>query len=206
MEHFHLRAFFFGNELNIVDHKHVRAAVFFAEVDGRAALCAYRRDKVVDEFFAGNVKDFFVTVVFSDIVSDRVHNVRFPKSRAAVNKQRVVLLARFFGDRSGGGYGKLVTFAHDEIIKGVSMVKHGCVHLRSGRIRLDDGVLLFRFFLFDFRVFHFVGNKYVNVGKKRVHRRKNAVYDGSKRTIDVVATKFGRRKQDEFVLVHVNGF
>src|SRR3546814_2020048 len=64
---------------------------------------------------------------------DRVHQVGLAKADAAVQEQRIVGHGLRLGDAPGGGKGKLVRLADDEILKGEARVERRAdvVALRS---------------------------------------------------------------------------
>src|SRR5581483_11839310 len=92
MKELFLRAFLAGKELDVIDQQHVRLTVTFAEFDERAVL--NRVDEIVRKSFARNIDDLHVFAAADDVLTDRVHEVRFAETDAAVNEKRVVSAGR----------------------------------------------------------------------------------------------------------------
>ena len=120
MEEFLLGRILAGDELDIVDEQHVRVAVAVVEFDRRAV--ADGRDQLVCEFVAFDVDDVHLRAVFLDFIKNRVEQVRFAKSRIAVNKQRIVKLGGFRRDGEAGRVRKLVAGADDKRFERVLVV------------------------------------------------------------------------------------
>ena len=130
MEKLFLRGLFFREELHVVDYEYVYVPVFIAEIHtplGVRLALTDSRDKVVGELFASRVKHVFKRVVLLDMIRDRVHDMRFSETRAAVNKQRVITLARVFGNRFRRRVEIPVRRAYDERIESVFRVEGGVV-------------------------------------------------------------------------------
>src|SRR3546814_12049331 len=77
---------------------------------------------------------------------DRVHQVGLAKADAAVQEQRIVGHGLRLGDAPGGGKGKLVRLADDEILKGEARVERRAdvVALRGGLLAAGAGALSVR--------------------------------------------------------------
>ena len=78
VEKFHLGRILAGDELDIVDEEHIRAAVFFPE--GGVGVRSDRLDELVHELLALDVDDLHGRIPFDGAVGDGVHEVRFPES------------------------------------------------------------------------------------------------------------------------------
>ena len=83
-----LRALTAGDELDIVHHENICAAVLVAEL--RVLVLLDGLDEFVCEGFARHINDARIRVVLQHPVADGVHQVRFSKAPPAVNEQRVV--------------------------------------------------------------------------------------------------------------------
>ena len=116
-----LRALLAGDELDVVDEEDIDTAVAFAEL--LALLRTDRVDELVRELFAGRVRDALLRVARDHRVSDRVHQMRLAESRAAVDEERVVAVARPLGHRQGSSVRETVVRAHHEGGEGVARVQ-----------------------------------------------------------------------------------
>ena len=121
---FLLRAFLAGEELDVVNEQHVHLAVALAEFHERAVLD--RVNELVRELLARDVGNFRTLAVREDMLADGVHEVRFPESHSAVEKERVVNFARRLRDGAARGVRKLVVRADDERLKCVARVHAVC--------------------------------------------------------------------------------
>ena len=121
MEKFLLSTFLADDKLNIVNEQHVVVSVFFPEFRGRNIIFVPDGiDQFVGEFLTGYVEDLCFRIVFQNKVGDRVHQVGFAQSHAAVDKQRVVNFAGRFRHSQGSGMSQVVVGAHYEGVEGVA--------------------------------------------------------------------------------------
>ena len=129
MEKFFLRGVLAGDELDIVDEKEVRAAVFEAE------LVVFAFAQGVDEFVCKlvslDVDDVVVRVVLMNFVRNGIEKVRLPNAGRAVDEKRVIRIRGLLRNGDGGGVCKLVAVADDEVIE------------RKLRVELNEARLLF---------------------------------------------------------------
>ena len=111
-----LRTLLAGDELNVIEEKHIDAAKCLTK--GVHLLAADAVDEFVDELLGrhiGGVEGG--RLVFGKPVGDRVQKVGFSEPGAAIEIQRVVSLAWLFGDRFRRRGGKLVRGSNDKSIE-----------------------------------------------------------------------------------------
>ena len=87
MEKIILCFFFAGKKLNIVDNQQIDAAVRQGKIGHLIGL--YRFDKIDRKFFAGNIKDTLCLAGGFGMVAERMHQMCFSKSGAAVQNKRI---------------------------------------------------------------------------------------------------------------------
>src|SRR5205823_3002594 len=97
MKEFFLRTFLAAEKLNIVDTKQVRLAIPLAEFDQVIVLDCV--DELVDEQLARKINDLGVFLFRHDVLPDRLHQMCFAETDAAINEKRVVSARRRLGDR-----------------------------------------------------------------------------------------------------------
>ena len=112
-----------GEELDVVDEDHVRAAKALLEA-GRA-LHAHGLDELARELLDRRVAHAQPGAVALDVVADRVQQVRLADPGRAVQEERVVGLAGQLGDRQRRGVGEAVAVADHELVEGVLRVQAG---------------------------------------------------------------------------------
>ena len=110
------------DELDVVDHQKIHIAVPLPEFDVFAG--ADRFDHVVGEHFARDVHNARRRIRFADGVPDRVHQMCFAESHAAVQEQRIVSLARRFDDRKRSRVCEIVRFTDDKGFERVFRIQH----------------------------------------------------------------------------------
>ena len=110
-----LRALLAGQELDVVDQKHVRLAVALAELLHRCRLNG--GDRLVREFFTIHVNNVEIRVVLLDLNFDGVQQVRLAQTRRPVDEQRVVRAGGVRGHGLRGGKRKLVRRPLDEVLE-----------------------------------------------------------------------------------------
>ena len=110
-----LRALLAGQELDVVDQKHVRLAVALAELLHRCRLDG--GDRFVREFFTIHVDNVEIRVVLLDLNFDSVQQVRLAQTRRPVDEQRVVRAGGVRGHGLRGGKRKLVRRPLDEVLE-----------------------------------------------------------------------------------------
>src|SRR5207302_270356 len=77
-------------------------------------LVAGRGDDLVHELLGVEVDDLRGGLLLEDAVTDRVQKVRLSETHAAVDEERVVVVAGHLGDRETGRVDELVRGADDE--------------------------------------------------------------------------------------------
>ena len=120
VEEFHLGSFFARDELNVVDEKHVRAAVFLAERLIPAALD--REDELIEDLFTFDINDLHVRLAHECTVCDGVHEVRFAETGGAVDEEGIDLHPHVVGNVESRRMCETVRVAHDEVFEGVVFV------------------------------------------------------------------------------------
>ncbi|MGC3992441.1 MAG: hypothetical protein QM796_22625 [Chthoniobacteraceae bacterium] len=130
-----LRAFLAGEELDVVDHQHVRLPVTLAELDQGAVLNGV--DELVGELLAGEVHHLGRLLMTVHILADRLDEVRLAQTHTAIHEERIVGLGRGLRDRERGGMGELVVRAHHEGLEGIARV-HPVGGNRGLRLGRDD--------------------------------------------------------------------
>src|SRR5450755_2750947 len=85
---FFLRTFLAAEKLDVVDQEQIGLAITFSKFHQRAVL--NRVDEIVDEKLAGKIHDLRVFLFRPNVLADRLHQMRFAETNAAVNEQRVV--------------------------------------------------------------------------------------------------------------------
>ena len=110
-----LRALLAGQELDVVDQKHVRLAVALAELLHRCRLDG--GDRLVREFFTIHVDNVEIRVVLLDLNFDGVQQMRLAQTRRPVDEQRIVRAGGVRGHGLRGGKRKLVRRPLDEVLK-----------------------------------------------------------------------------------------
>ena len=110
-----------GQEVNVVDDQQIDVPESEAELLHVADLDGI--DELVDEVVAGKIQNARIRLPLQHFLANRLKKMGLAKPHAAVNKQRVVSLARLFGDGNAAGMGKLVAWAGDELVKGIVRTK-----------------------------------------------------------------------------------
>ena len=110
-----LRALLAGQELDVVDQKHIRLAVALAELLHRCRLDG--GDRLVREFFTIHIDNVEIRVVLLDLNFDGVQQVRLAQTRRPVDEQRVVRAGGVRGHGLRGGKRKLVRRPLDEVLE-----------------------------------------------------------------------------------------
>ena len=127
----HLLAF---EEMHVVDEEQIHVvAVAPAELGHRTRV--NRFDHVVDELLRPEVLQPGLGVFLEHRMRDGLHQMRLPESRRAVNEERVVRLARRFGDGVCRGRGELVRLADHERLETVPFVERCGPDVRRCRRR-----------------------------------------------------------------------
>ena len=116
-----LGALFSRDELHVVNQEHVDGTVPLAEIDD--PVVAHRVDHLVHETLGGDVRQLEALIVMEHVLSDRMHQVRLPKTHAAIDEQRVVGPRRRLRDRATGGVSELIGRADDERVERVSRIE-----------------------------------------------------------------------------------
>ena len=84
MEEFFLCTHFTGTKLNIVDHQQIHLTIFDTEFFRRTVL--QRFNEFVGHKCAFGVQNTHIGIVFTDLVTNGIQQVRFPESRSTVNE------------------------------------------------------------------------------------------------------------------------
>ena len=121
MEELLLDALLAGEELHVVDQKHVNVAVALAEF--RQAVLLQGLNELVGELLGRKVGNAGVGVGAEDGVPDGVHQVGFAQAGVAIDEQRIVGLRGGLGHGEGRGVGHLVVGADDEGLERVTGVE-----------------------------------------------------------------------------------
>ncbi len=111
VEKLFLRTLLARDELHVVDQQHARMPVLEAEVVG--TMLANGLDQLVGERFGRDVHD--VGAMGRHGVADSVEQVRFAQPDSAVQKQRVVRVARMIDDCQRRRVRKSIGLADDEV-------------------------------------------------------------------------------------------
>jgi hypothetical protein len=98
VEELFLRAVLAGDELDVVHEQHVGVAILLPERG--QAIEPDGVDHLVEEAIRGDVGQLEMAIAGLDVVADRVHEVRFSETDAAVDEKRVVGLRGDLGDRA----------------------------------------------------------------------------------------------------------
>ncbi len=121
MEELLLGALLPGEKLHVVDKENVAASVLVPESEGRPTLD--RGDELVHERLGRNVVDRSPRALLTDVVADRLHEVRLPEADPTIDKQRVICRPRSLCDRHARGLGEAVAAPDHERVEGVSRVE-----------------------------------------------------------------------------------
>ncbi len=140
VKEFFLRLLLAGEDVDVVDEQQVGLAVTPLEVIHRAVLDGV--DDVVEELLGGDICDPDGGVALQDPVGDGLHQVGLSEAGGAIDEERVIRLARRFGDRRGGRGGELVGLADDEMVESISIIQLAQNDGIIGLYWLDSGVRL----------------------------------------------------------------
>ena len=110
-----------GDELDVVDHKHVNSAEQRFEI--HCAAFANGLHKTVHELFGGKVNHPQLGFVYLQLVRDGMHQVGLAQPNAAIKKQRIKGHGPAFGHATGGGMGQFVRLADNEPIEGKTRIQ-----------------------------------------------------------------------------------
>ena len=134
VEEFFLGLRLVGEELDVVDHQDVDAAMLLAEGADRTVLDAV--DEAVGELLTAQVQHPAVGVRPEDGVADRLQQVSLAEADVAVHEERVVGPPRVGADRQGGGVGQPVAVADHEFFEHVVVVERAVPRRGRNRARL----------------------------------------------------------------------
>ena len=118
-----LRALASREQLHVVEDEHVDTTEALLEL--AHAIMAERADQVVDEGLRRQVADLQRGLLLLDLMADGVGEMRLAESDAAVDEERVVVVAGLARDRLGGGVRELVGRPDDEVRERVLAVQLG---------------------------------------------------------------------------------
>ncbi len=132
MEKLFLRSFFISKELNVIDQQRINGTVVAFKLFDRVVLQGFNH--VLNEALGVHIHDFGIRLTRHDAIANRVQQVRFTQTGAAIKEQRVIGAARVIRHLTGRRARQLVRFTFDEVIEGVFDVNVGAVcRLRRGR-------------------------------------------------------------------------
>ena len=117
VKEFLLNAFLAGEEMDIVDEKHIAVAVSAAEADELVILNGV--DEFVGKLLGRDIGHPGSLLVLDHVLADGVQQVSLAEPDATVKEQGIVGLARCLRDGHGSGVGKRVVVAHHEGVKRV---------------------------------------------------------------------------------------
>ena len=118
MEKLVLRLLLTGDELDIVHQKQIHIAVLIVKILGRAVFDGAH--ELVGKLVALDVDDALFRIALVDGVADGQQQVGFAEAGVAVDKEGIVGLAGIFRHGHGGGVGKAVGVADDEMVEGIA--------------------------------------------------------------------------------------
>ena len=125
MEELFLSRFLSYYKLYVVNQKNIDIAVTMAEGIDQSDIIRIpqRIDQLIGECFGRNIPDGLLRLCCDDVAGDRMHQVRLAKSRASVDKQRVVHPAGRFCYGNCRRMRKLIIGSDDEVLKGILWVQ-----------------------------------------------------------------------------------
>ncbi len=92
--------------------------VFLAEfTHGGVISVTDRLDQFIGEFFAGNIENLTVVIIFNDKMCNGMHQMGLAKSCTTIDKQRIVRISRRFRYCQGCSLSQFVVAAHDKSIE-----------------------------------------------------------------------------------------
>ena len=122
---FFLRGFFIGNKLDIINQQYIDGAIFIAKFFSFISQDCV--NNLVGKGFRRKIGNFCIWLPHQNMIPDGMHQMGFAKSRAAVNKQRIVYAGRciagnIIGNPHTGCMGHAVAVAYHKRIKGIFRV------------------------------------------------------------------------------------
>src|SRR6185503_18253863 len=114
-----LHGFLSLEEMDVIDEEEIGFAKAAAKIGGGAVLD--RGDELVGELLGSDEGDACLGLPLNNVVTDRLHEVRFAEAGVAVNEKGVVDLAWRLCDGVRGGGGQLVRFPDDEVVERVTI-------------------------------------------------------------------------------------
>src|SRR2546421_427663 len=121
MEKFFLRTFLAAEELDVVDAKQIGLAITFAKFDEIIVL--NRVDELFYEELARKINHFRFLLFRNHVLADRLHQVLFAKTDAAVNEKRVVSARRRLRDGKRGGVRDFVVRSDNERFESIARIE-----------------------------------------------------------------------------------
>ena len=115
VEKFFLGGILAADELDVIDHQHINGAELVLEI--HRILFTQRADEPVHELFRRKIDDVALRRTFMNMPGNSVHQMGLAEADAAIQKQRIELCRGGLGDAPGGGIGKFVGLADDEVLK-----------------------------------------------------------------------------------------
>ena len=121
IEKLFLRALFVRKKLHIVNQQQIERMVAVLELIESFALV--RLHHVRHKLLCVDVKNLRKRLVLKQFIANRMHQVRFAQTHAAVNEQGVIKMPRSTRDMHGGGAGHAVSGAFNQRAKSQPCVK-----------------------------------------------------------------------------------
>ena len=110
-----------SQKLDIVQQKHIHTAVLLTEIINGILAHQYA-DQCIGELFTGHIHDIGGRIGLQNRVANGMHQMRFAKAGAPMDKQRIVFLAGRNGSPHSRRMRKLVARTHHKGIKGISWI------------------------------------------------------------------------------------
>ena len=115
MEELFLRAVLAGDELDVIDHQHIARAEKLFEI--HHLLFAQSLNEAIHELLGRQIHHAQFRAFLAQFPGNRVHQMRFTQSNAAIKEQRVERHIAALGHAARGGMGQFVWLADHEILK-----------------------------------------------------------------------------------------
>src|SRR3990167_11262775 len=112
-----LSPIFTSKKLHVVNYQKINISKF--SFHSRGIIISYCLNNLISKLFAGGVNDFFIRVVFVNLVSNCLHQVSFTNTNRPVNKKRVVCKARFLCHGCCRNESQLVALRYGKCLKSI---------------------------------------------------------------------------------------
>ena len=110
-----LRSLFPADHLDVVDQQHIRRTIVLMKVRHSIQLDAV--DHLIHESLACGVHDPHASEILDQRLADGMHQMGFPHTHAAVDKQRIIGARRQRGYRFCRSMSELIAWTNHEIIE-----------------------------------------------------------------------------------------